>query len=154
MICLWMPTRAEMLLQPVLDNVLSPVLAQTDCGKYSKLHCSYTCHIQMAEDHVSSCYRPGGSVVKNPPANAGDTGDAGWIPVSGRSPEGGTGYPLQCSCLESPVDREAWWATVMGSQSWTWLSTCACTDWLVGFTQITQLQGGNSGTRFSELMQS
>ena len=124
MICLWTPTRAEMLLQPVPDDVLSPVLAQMDCGKYSKLHCSHTCHIRMAEDHVSNCYRPGGSVVKNPPANAGDTGDAGSIPGSGSFPEGGTGYPLQYSCLESPVDREAWWATVMGSQSWTWLS-----DW-------------------------
>ena len=123
MICLWTPTRADMLLQPVLDNVVSPVLAQMDCGKYPKLYCSYTCHIRMA-DHVSSYCRPGGSVVKNLPANAGDTGDSGLIPVSGRSPEGGTGYPLQYTCLESPVDREACWARVMGSQSWTWLS-----DW-------------------------
>ena len=111
--------QAEMLLQPVLDNVVSPVLAQMDCGKYPKLHCSYICHIRMAEDHVSSCYRPGGSVVKNLPANAGDKEDAGSSPLSGRFPEGGTGYPLQYSSLESPVDREAWGATVMGSQSWT-----------------------------------
>ena len=51
----------------------------------------------MAEDHVSSCYRPGGSVVKNPPANAGDTGDAGSIPRSGRRLEGGNDIPLQYS---------------------------------------------------------
>ena len=51
-------------------------------------------------------------VVKNPPANAGDTRDAGLIPGSGRSPGGGHGNPLQYSCLENPMDREAWWATV------------------------------------------
>ena len=55
---------------------------------------------------------PGGSVVKNPPANAEDTGDAGLIPGSGRSPGGGNSNPLQCSCLENPIDRGAWWATV------------------------------------------
>ena len=51
-------------------------------------------------------------VVKNPPANAGDIRDAGLIPGSGRSPGGGRGSPLQCSCLENPMDRGAWWATV------------------------------------------
>ena len=45
---------------------------------------------------------PGGTVVKNLPANAGD---AGSIPESGRSPEEGNGNPLQCSCLENPMDR-------------------------------------------------
>ena len=42
---------------------------------------------------------PGGSVVKNPPANAGGTGDTGSIPGSGRSPGGGNGNPVQYSCL-------------------------------------------------------
>ena len=55
-------------------------------------------------------------VVKNPPANAGDIGDAGWIAGSGRSPGGGHGNPLQYSCLENPMDRGAWWATVLGLQ--------------------------------------
>ena len=55
---------------------------------------------------------PGGSAVKNPPANAGDTGS---IPGSGGSPGGGNGNPLQCSCLENPMDRGAWWATVHGA---------------------------------------
>ena len=50
--------------------------------------------------------------VKNPPANAGDTRDVSSIPGSGRSPGGGYGNPLQYSCLENPMDREAWWATV------------------------------------------
>ena len=56
----------------------------------------------------------GGSVVKNPPANAGDTRDAGLIPGLGRSSGGGNGNPLQYSCLENPVDRGVWWATVCG----------------------------------------
>ena len=50
-------------------------------------------------------------VVKNLPANAGDTGS---IPGLGRSPGGGHGNPLQYSCLENPTDRGVWWATVQG----------------------------------------
>ena len=50
-------------------------------------------------------------VVKYPPANAGDVGS---IPKSGRSPGEGNGNPLQYSCLENPIDRRAWWATVHG----------------------------------------
>ena len=62
----------------------------------------------------------GGVVVKKPPTNAGDTGDAGSIPGSGRFPGGGNSNPLQYSCLESPMDRGAWWATVHGViKSWT-----------------------------------
>ena len=57
---------------------------------------------------------PGGSVVKNPPANAGDKRDTGLIPRSGRSPEGEHDNPLQYSCLENPMDRGAWQATVHG----------------------------------------
>ena len=53
-----------------------------------------------------------GLVVKKSPANAGDAGDAGSIPGSGRSPGGGHGNPLQFSCLESLMDRGAWQATV------------------------------------------
>ena len=51
-------------------------------------------------------------VVKNPPANAGDIRDAGSTPGSGRSPGEGNGNPLQASCLENPMDRGAWRATV------------------------------------------
>ena len=54
------------------------------------------------------------TVVKNPPANAGDTRDEGSIPGLGRSPGVGNGNPLQYSCLENPVDSGAWWATVHG----------------------------------------
>ena len=55
---------------------------------------------------------PGDSVVKNPPANARDTGDAGSIPGSGGSAGEGNGHPLQYSRLENPMDRGAWWAMV------------------------------------------
>ena len=54
---------------------------------------------------------PGGSVVKNLPANAGDTGS---IPRSGRSSGEGNGNPLQYFCLGNPMDTEFWWATVHG----------------------------------------
>ena len=57
---------------------------------------------------------PGGSVVKNLPANAGTAGDVGLIPGSGRAPGGGNGNPLQHSCLGNLMDRGAWWATVHG----------------------------------------
>ena len=57
---------------------------------------------------------PGGSVVKNPPANAGVIGYAGSIPQLGRSPGEGNGNPLQYPCLENPMDRGAWWATAHG----------------------------------------
>ena len=53
-------------------------------------------------------------MLKNPPANVGDLGDAGLIPKWGRSPGGGYGNPLQDSCLENPTDRGAWQATVHG----------------------------------------
>ena len=60
-------------------------------------------------------------VVKNPPADAGDTGS---IPGSGRSLGGGNGSPLQYSCLENPMDRGGWWATVHEvAKSRTQLST-------------------------------
>ena len=47
---------------------------------------------------------------------AGDIRDVGSIPGLERSPEEGNGNPLQHSCLENPMDREAWWATVYGGR--------------------------------------
>ena len=65
---------------------------------------------------------PGGSVVKNPPANTGDARDVDSIPGLGRSPGEGNGNPLQNSCLGNPMDRELWQATVHGvskeSEGW------------------------------------
>ena len=55
-------------------------------------------------------------VVRNPPVNAGDTGDAGSIPGLGQSPGEGPGNPLQYSCLENPTDRGACGAQSTGSQ--------------------------------------
>ena len=78
---------------------------------------------------------PGGSVVKNPPANAGDVGS---IPGWGGSPGGGHGNPLWYSCLGNPMDRRAWRATVHGvAKSWTQLkrlSMCVRTkyEWKLG----------------------
>ena len=67
-------------------------------------------------------------VIKNSPANAGDKRGAGLIPALGRSPGGRhgrgreEGNSLQYSCLENPMDREAWWAIVYGvAKNWTQL---------------------------------
>ena len=54
----------------------------------------------------------GGTVIKNLPVNAGDTRDMGSIPGSERSPGVGNGNPLQYSCLENPMDKGDWQATV------------------------------------------
>ena len=71
---------------------------------------------------------PGGSVVKNLPANATDAGDPGLILEWGRSPGGGNGNPLQRSCKENPMNRGTWWATVHSAlQSQAWLNTHAYT---------------------------
>ena len=51
-------------------------------------------------------------MVKNLPADEGDTKDAGSVPGSERSPGEENGNPLQYSCLENPMDRGVWWATV------------------------------------------
>ena len=57
---------------------------------------------------------PGGTVVKNLTANAGDARDSGLIPGSERSPGGGNDNPLQYFCLENSIDRGAWQPTVHG----------------------------------------
>ena len=71
---------------------------------------------------------PGGSVVENPPTNAGDSGDVGLIHELGRSPGEGSDNPLLYACLENSMDRGGWWATVHGvTKSWTRLSRHAHT---------------------------
>ena len=52
---------------------------------------------------------PGGTSGKEPTCHAGDIREAGSVPGAGRSPRGGNGNLLQCSCPENPVDRGAWW---------------------------------------------
>ena len=80
---------------------------------YTQMASKYVClHISMGF--------PGGSVVKTPPANAGDTGDQCSIPGSRRSPGGGNGNPVQYSCLENSMDRGAQPATVQRvEKNWT-----------------------------------
>ena len=65
--------------------------------------------------HTSIIYNgafPGGSVVKNPPANARAVRNSGSVPGLGRSPGEGNGNPLQYSCQDNPMDRGAWRAIV------------------------------------------
>ena len=67
---------------------------------------------------------PGGSVVKNSPADVGVAGDAGSISKSARFLRGGNDGPLQYSCPDNAVDREAWQATIHGvTKNWMQLST-------------------------------
>ena len=81
----------------------------------------------MGQWEESTCL-PDGSIGKEFTCNAGDTGDVGSIPGSGRSPGGGDGNPLQYSCLQISMDREAWWATVQRvTESWIQLSDVAHT---------------------------
>lgn len=61
-------------------------------------------------------------MVKNPPVSAGDIRDSGSIPKLGRSPAGGHGDPVQCSCLENAMDGGAWRAAVHGVTKETQLS--------------------------------
>ena len=73
-------------------------------------------------------------------ASACNAGDPGSIPGLGRSPGEGNGNPLQYSCLENPVEREAWWATVHGvAKSWTWLS-----DFTFTFCTLTMCPWANN----------
>ena len=68
------------------------------------------------------CGFPGGSVVEDLTANSRDRRNAGLIPGLGKSPGIGNGMPLQYPCLENPMDRGAWQATVHGViKTWTWL---------------------------------
>ena len=80
---------------------------------------TFPCGFDVHFLDVSRGFR-GGSVVESAPAKAGDAGCEGSIPGSGRSPGGGNVHPLQYACLENPVDRRAWRATVHRvAKSWT-----------------------------------
>ena len=93
------------------------IVKQLPCSSFSpKL--SWTIHCYDSKHTSVPCLIALDSLValavKNLPASAGDVGDLGSIPGSGRSPAGGHGNPLQYSCLENPMEGEAWWATVHG----------------------------------------
>ena len=82
--------------------------------------CIYTCMYTCI--YVCTCVYVLALVVKNPPANAKDIRNAGWIPGSGRSHEAGNGIPLQYSCLENYTGRGAWWAIIhWAKKNQTWL---------------------------------
>ena len=121
---------------PQATGRLSTCITTTDPVWHSKSPCNSakiphvaakTWHSQKEKRCVERSPRhsfPGGSAVKKLPANAGDEGDVGSIPGSGRSPGGGNGHPLQYSCLKNPMDRRAWPATVHWvTKSQTQLST-------------------------------
>ena len=94
-----------------LSHLLIPLSPFT----LTETHCIQGEQVLTYKDHIWDL--PGGLVVRNPPANAGDVG---LIPGSGRSLGGGDGNPLPYSCLENSMDRGAWWATgSMGSQNET-----------------------------------
>ena len=78
-------------------------------------------------------------VIKNPFVNTGDTRDAGPILGLGRSPGEGQGTPLQYSCLENPMDRGAWWATVQRvAKSRTWLKCLPLLDCVSNCVSVCQ----------------
>ena len=83
------------------------------------------------EDPSSWLGLASGSVVKNPPANAGGVD---WVPRLGRSP-GGNGSPLQYSCLENPMDRGAWQAPAHGAVE------LDMTGWVSDMLQVTGFSG-------------
>ena len=93
--------------------------------------CSYQALSHLQSSCITSMGFPGGSVGKESTCNAGAARDSGLIPGSGRSPGGGRGNPLRYSCLENPMDRGAWQATVHGvTKSRTRLSDWArITKW-------------------------
>ena len=100
-------------------------------------------------------------VVKNLSANAGDVRDPSSIPGLGRSPGEGHGYPLQNSCLENPMDRGAWQATVHRvATSWTQLKqlgrhTPSFWGWspevLSGFLRVPRELGAGPGLELQPL---
>ena len=98
-----------------------PELPKQTWGKRTKLAVSLFQTWAMIQSYSGLPRRQNLSV------SAGDTGDLGLIPGSGRSIGGGNGNPLQYSCLENPMARGTWPATVHGvAKSWNWLSNWAC----------------------------
>ena len=76
------------------------------------IRCIVLKHLGLVAAITQGVSLGGASGKKNPPANTGDIKDVGLIPGWTRAPEGEHGSPFQYSCLENPMDRGAWWATV------------------------------------------
>ena len=96
------------------------VLGRQEAGKHVSRVGRKTGNRRLAEPHLSTFATSDlrasliAQSVKNPPANAGDIRDPSSISGSGSSPGGGNSNPFWYSCLENPMDRGAWWATVHG----------------------------------------
>ena len=114
--------------------MIRAVFLKVHCGRLEEKWCGDKRPVDLGKRRFIFCCWTGkrwaswvAPVIKNPPANAGDTSDSASIPRSGRSPGGGNDNPLWCSCLENSMDREVWQATVhrsAKSQTWMkWLST-------------------------------
>ena len=102
----WSSSQAREIISPswVNSDIFTPVSKLNSHNKNTRLSV-------ITWEEVNTWSFPSGSVVKTLPAK---TGDAGSIPGSRRSPREGKGNPLQYSCLENPMDRGAWRATVHG----------------------------------------
>ena len=86
-----------------------------NCKNTENASCLYLYFQQLAENNYAGASQVV-LVVKNPSAHAGDIKDMGLISGLGQSPGGGHGNPLQCFCLETPMDTGAWWLWSIGSQ--------------------------------------
>ena len=128
-------------------------------SKFSRVSWSYRflCFVVVAVRHLSwNIPEVGASqvalVVRTLPANAGDIRDMGLTPGLERSPRGENGNLLQYSCLENPIDRGAWWATIYG------VAELEMTEWLSTHFRLTEkLKGvlfvlGNVGNVPEELV--
>ena len=108
-------------------SILIPTLQMTNLRhKQVKEHTQHTIFVTSRLEWAFSIPNKGfsdGSVVQNLPTNARDIGDTGLTFLSGRSPGGGNGNPLQYPCLENHMDRGAWWAAAHRvTKGWTRLS--------------------------------
>ena len=106
-------------------HLLPPVKLIDSC-----VPCCLSIHCPLCFETLGQGAFPSGSVVKNPTASAGDAGDAGSIPGSGRSPGEGNGNPLQYSCLENPLE------TPSGLQSMGSKRVGRDSDWATATTII------------------
>ena len=107
---------------PIPAPLLSPFQNVTQMQKFSIESFSKILEQHLLASIMYHCttFFLGGSEVKT---SASTVRDPGSVPGLGRSPGEGNGNPLQDSCLENPMDRRAWWATVHGiAKSWTRLS--------------------------------
>ena len=102
--------RPKKLLQNFLFLIYLPKALNFLCSLSQEPLKHSTCHLFRLM-YLATLGFPGGSVIKNPPASAGDLSQ---IPGLGRFPGEENGNPFQYSCRENSMDKEAWWATVHG----------------------------------------